>query len=113
MDWDARPGRRARQLKFRKQMVLSNWSGRIRTWELEEEALRNNWKIDCNFQDGSYDKHSKDSKTNGMDGSDWRGQISTQKIEVETSKNHCAIDIDQGGHRGKHMLLKELRSRWD
>ena len=39
--------------------------------------------------------------------------ISTQKIEVETSKNNSATEIDQGGHRGKYLLLEELRPPWD
>ena len=30
-----------------------------------------------------------------------------------TSKNNRAIEIDQGGHRVKKMLLEELRSPWD
>ena len=30
------------------QMVPSDWSGRIRTRELEEEALKNDWTIETN-----------------------------------------------------------------
>ena len=43
----------------------------------------------------------------------WRSQISTQKIEVETLRNNSTIEIDQRRHRGKYLLLEELRSAWD
>ena len=39
--------------------------------------------------------------------------MSTQKIEMETLKTNRAIEIDQGGHRVKKLLLEELRSPWD
>ena len=49
-------------------MILSERSGRIRTRELKEEALRNNWTNRGgrrgNFQDGSYDGRSENSETN-------------------------------------------------
>ena len=32
---------------------------------------------------------------------------------METSKDNSAIDIDQGGHRGKYLLSEELRSPCD
>ena len=35
-------------MQTRKQMVLSDRSGRIRTQELEEVALRNDWTIETN-----------------------------------------------------------------
>ena len=34
------------ELKFRKRMVLSDWRGQIRTQELEEEVLKDNWAIE-------------------------------------------------------------------
>ena len=58
-------------LKFWEQMILSERNGWIRTRELEEGALRNDWTIeiwnkpgraqDCNSQDGSYDGRSENS----------------------------------------------------
>ena len=32
---------------------------------------------------------------------------------METSKNNRAIEIDQGRHKVKKLLLEELRSPWD
>ena len=69
-------------LKFRKQMVLSYRSCRIRTQELEEEALRNDyttgegaglqspelirWPAQRRFENKRYEVRNEDSKTNGM-----------------------------------------------
>ena len=39
-------GARSCELKFRKRTVLSDWRGRIRTRELEEEVLKDNWAIE-------------------------------------------------------------------
>ena len=102
-------GSYASRLKFRKQMVLTDRSGRRRTQELdsEEEALRNDWTIETNLGG----RRTAISRMDHMTGeakirkqmvwNDWLCQISTQKIEVETSKNNSAFEIDKGGHRGK------------
>ena len=37
----------------------------------------------------------------------------TQKIDVETSKNNCWIEIGQRRHKGKWLVLEELRSLWE
>ena len=34
-------------------------------------------------------------------------------MEMDTLNNNSATEIDQGGHRGKYLLLDELRSPWD
>ena len=55
-------------------MILSEGSGRIRTLELKEEALRNNWTIETN-QGGRRTAISRMGHTDSYDG---RSQSSKQ-----------------------------------
>ena len=102
-------------------MVLGDQSGRIRTRELEEEALRNDWTIETN-RGGRRTAIARMDHTTGATKmrkqTVWsefklRGQNGTQKITVETSKNNSTIEIDLGGHRGEKLLLEELRPPLD
>ena len=97
------------RLKFRKQMILSERSGRIRTRELKEEALRNNWTN----RGGRRTAIPKMDHTTGTVKirkqtvkSDWRGQISTQIIEVETSKNNTLLKSTSEGTEGNTCCWK-------
>ena len=80
------------RLKFWKQMILSEQSCWIRTRELEEEALRNDWTIETNHDwEGRKTAIPRMDHTTGAakipkqtKWSDWRGLISTLKIEVES-----------------------------
>ena len=69
--------------------------------------MRNDWTIEINLD------HTTGAAKIRKQTKCWRGLISTQKIKVETSKNICTIEINQEGHRGKYLLLEELRSPWD
>ena len=100
-------------------MILSERSGRIRTREMEEEALRNDWTIETN-RGGRKTAIARMDHTTGAAKirkqtvwSEWSGLISTQKIEVETSNNNSATEIDQGGQKGEYLLLGESMSPWD
>ena len=102
-------------------MILSERSGRIRTPELEEEALRNDRTIETN-RGGRRTAIPRMDHTTGAakfrlgkqtKWSDWRGLISTQKIEVETSKSlpcdppfFCICDNQ--GKKGQAKEVKKL-----
>ena len=84
-------------------------SGLIRTRELEEEALRNDWTIETNR--GAWGRRTAILRMDHTTGaakiwkqtvwSDWHCLNRTQKIKVEASSNNSATEINQGGHRGK------------